>query len=121
MTNEEIRDIEISYLLDSGFIENYTKKLMFPSDIDDLYNDYVQEAWLAILEIPVEKIAPLYKKGNHKDDFYELRNYISVVIRNTVRSESSNAYRKLKSNKAREQTKTTTDWKIIAETVADDE
>lgn len=120
MTNDEIRELEINYLVNSGFIENYTKKLIIPSDIDTLYEDYVQECWLAILELPTSKIAPLYKKGNHSDDFYELRNYISMVIRNTVRSTSSYAYKKLKRHKEVEYQQDSVRWEVLENTIADE-
>lgn len=42
MTTDEIKDYVVEYLLRSGFVSAYVKKLMFPSDIDNYYEDYLQ-------------------------------------------------------------------------------
>lgn len=118
----DLKEKAIKYLLESGFVSAYVKKLMFNTDIDNLYNDYLNEAWLAILEQKDDLWLKLYnsaiKKG--KDFEYELRNYISVVIRNTVHSNSSNAYKKLKRHRTTEYTKDNDLWQFYANTIADE-
>ena len=38
-----IRDKVLKYLYESGFVQFYTKKLLYREDINDLYEDYLQE------------------------------------------------------------------------------
>ena len=120
MSNEEIRNKCIDYLINSGFIEAYVKKLMFNSEIDNLYEDYVQEVYLAILEVPTEKITKLYTNSvdnNDKDSFYQLRNWISRLVYNTVHSDSSNAYKKLKKHSLTERTKNDIQWQVYRNSI----
>ena len=49
------RDEIIDYLVKSGFVDNYCKKLVYPSDKTDLQDDFIQECWLQVLEIPESK------------------------------------------------------------------
>lgn len=118
-----LRDYGIKYLIDSHFVEALTKKSMFPSDITDLFEDYLQEVWLSILELPEDKWEILYKDAiNRNKDFeYTIRNFISVLIRNTVKSSSSPAYKLLKKNSVFEQQITQEDWKIIEYNTPDTE
>lgn len=122
MDKDKLRDEGLNYLISSNFVDAYVKKLMFCSDIDDLYEDYRQEAYVAICEQKPEIWEKLYnsaiKKGKPFD--YELRNYFSVVIRNVVKSDSSNAYRKLKKHSTTEMRRNSCQWKIMENGIADD-
>lgn len=113
-----MRDKILDYLIRSGFIDFYTKKLMFPSDIDSLYDDYVQEVWLQICEVPEEKWEKLYHP-ERQDPFYEVRNWVSVLVRNTVRSTTSSAYRKLKKQSTVAENLGYEEWTCLANTVED--
>lgn len=121
MNVEKLRDEGLNYLITSNFVDAYVKKLMFCSDIDDLYEDYRQEAFVAICEQKPEIWEKLYnsaiEKGKPFD--YELRNYFSIVIRNVVKSDSSNAYRKLKRHSITELKKTDMQWKLYSNSIAD--
>lgn len=121
MDSESIKDYIINYLLECGFVNALTKKVMFPSDIDNLYEDYVSECWLAILEQKPEVWMKLYNSTIEKntDLEYEARNYFSRVIMNVVKSKSSNAYRKLKRNKKYETTQDNVKWDVIKNTLPD--
>ena len=121
MDSESIKDYIINYLITSGFVNALTKKVMFPSDIDNLYEDYVSECWLAILEQKPEVWMKLYNSTIEKntDLEYEARNYFSRVIMNVVRSKSSNAYRKLKRNKKYETTQDEVKWDVIKNSIPD--
>ena len=114
-----IRDKVLKYLYDSGFVKFYTKKLMYPEDIEDLYDDYLQEVWWQICEIPEEKWLELYNRRPNQDEFYDIRNWCSVLIRNTIRSTTSSAYRKLKKQKTVAQNISDDDWEILANTIPD--
>lgn len=120
MSVEETRDKCIDYLVKSNFIEAYVKKLMFSSDIDALYDDFKQEVYLSILEVPAEKIATLYNNSitaKDPDEFYQLRNFISRLVYNTVHSTSSTAYKKLKKHNLTEHIQTDVQWKIYANSI----
>ena len=79
-----IRDKVLKYLYESGFVQFYTKKLLYREDINDLYEDYLQEVWLQICEIDEKKWEELYNRRTNQDEFYDIRNWLSVLIRNTV-------------------------------------
>lgn len=116
-----MRELIINYLIESGFVNNYVKKLTYPADQDNLYEDYLQETWLSILEIPEQKICQLYQNRiNTNDPFYEVRNYVSMVIRNTVHSTTSSAYRKLKKQSTIADNLNTEEWKYLSNTIPDE-
>ena len=121
MDKEKLRDEGLNYLITSNFVDAYVKKLMFSSDIDDLYEDYRQEAYVAICEQKPEIWEKLYssaiEKGKPFD--YEIRNYFSKVIRNVVRSDSSNAYRKLKKYSMTELQRNQCQWDVMSNSIAD--
>lgn len=104
LTEDELKDYAMNYLVRSGFVDALVKKNIFPDDIDNYYEDFRQEAYLAILELKIEVWSKLLKSAIEKDvDYeYEIRNYVSRVVLNTVKSTSSNAYRKLKKSSIRE-------------------
>lgn len=117
-----LREEALQYLWDSGFVSALVKKSIFPSDIDNLYDDYVSECWLSILELKDEVWLKLYNSSIEKDtDYqYEIRNYVSRVILNTCHSKSSNAYRKLKKSAKYETTQDNTMWSVLNNTIADE-
>lgn len=104
LTEEELKDYAMNYLIRSGFVDALVKKNVYPDDIDNYYDDFRQEAYLAILELKMEVWDKLLKSAIEKDVEYEyeIRNYVSRVILNTVKSTSSNAYRKLKKPSVKE-------------------
>lgn len=117
LTNEELKDWAVNYLLESGFVDAYVKKLMYREDIQNYYEEFRQETWLAILELKTETWRKLYESSKQKGvGFdYEIRNYASRVISNNVKSTSSNAYRKIKKPSVREKTQESTKWDILAQ------
>lgn len=119
--NRAIREEAIEYLVYSGFVDALCKKSIFSSDIDDLYEDYKQECWLSILELKDTVWEKLYETAIEKgtDYFYQVRNYVSRVILNTCRSDSSNAYRKLKRHNVTEYRRSDTQWKVYSNSIPD--
>lgn len=115
-----IREKVLDYLISSGFVVNYTKKLVYPSDKADLQDDFIQEVWLQICEVSEEKWDELYNKRKNQDEFYDIRNWLSMLIRNTIRSTTSAAYRKLKKQSTVAQVCTETEWNYLANTVPDE-
>lgn len=121
MEVQRIKDYIVNYLLESGFVNALCKKSMFPSDIDNLYDDYVSECWLAILEQKPETWVKIYNSAQEKntDLEYEARNYFSIVIRNVVKSDSSNAFRRLKKHHTTELHKNDVQWDVYENSIPD--
>ncbi len=116
-----MRDEVINYLLTSGFVENYTKKLIWPCDKADYQEDYLQEVWLCVCEVSEEKWNQLYNRRPNQDPYYDIRNWVSMLIRNTVRSTTSAAYRKLKKQSTVAKICDTAEWDYLANTVPDEQ
>lgn len=114
-----MRDEILDYLIKSKFVTSYTKKLVFPSDKDNLQDDFIQEVWLAILEVKDEKWETIMNNNKNSDPMYGVRNFVSVIIKNTVRSVTSSAYRKLKKQSTVAQNLNDDDWEILANTIPD--
>lgn len=115
MYREEI----IDYLVKSGFVDNYCKKLVYPCDKNDLQEDFIQECWLQVLEIPEDKWMEIIDSNKNKDRYYGVRNFVSVVVRNTVRSTTSAAYRKLKKQSTVARQMTDGEWQYLSNVVPD--
>ena len=114
-----MRDEILNYLIKSNFVTSYTKKLVYPSDKDNLQNDFIQEVWLAILEVKDEKWQEIMNNNKNSDPMYGVRNFVSVIIKNTVRSTTSSAYRKLKKQSTVADNLSDDDWEILANTIPD--
>lgn len=112
-----MRDIILDYLIKSNFVEAYTKKLVYPSDKADLEDDFIQEVWLQICEIPEKKWEEIMKNNTNSDRMYGVRNFVSVVIRNTVISTTSSAFRKLKKQNTVAKQLNDGEWQYLANTV----
>lgn len=116
-----MRDIILNYLIKSNFVESYTKKLVYPSDKADLQDDFLQEVWLQICEISEKKWEEITRNNTNPDQMYGVRNFVSVVIRNTIISTTSAAYRKLKKQNTVAKQLNDRDWQYLANTVPDNQ
>lgn len=116
-----MRDIILDYLIKSNFVESYAKKLVYPSDKADLQDDFLQEVWLQICEIPEKKWEEIMRNNTNPDQMYGVRNFVSVVIRNTVISTTSAAFRKLKKQNTVAKQMTEGEWNYLANTVPDNQ
>ena len=114
-----IRDKVLKYLYESGFVQFYTKKLLYREDINDLYEDYLQEVWLQICEIPEKKWEEIMRNNTNQDQMYGVRNFVSVVIRNTVVSTTSAAFRKLKKQNTVAKQMTDGEWQYLSNVIPD--
>ena len=114
-----MRDIILDYLIKSNFVESYTKKLVYPSDKENLQDDFISEVWLQICEIPEKKWKEIMKNNTNSDRMYGVRNFVSVVIRNTVISTTSSAFRKLKKQNTVAKQLNDSEWNYLANTVED--
>ena len=116
-----IREKVLKYLYDCGYVKYYVKKILYPEDIEDFYEDYLQEVWVALCEISEEKWQELYNRRPNQDEFYDIRNWVSVLIRNTVRSTTSSAYRKLKKQSTIAQNLNKEEWDFLKNTIPDNQ
>ena len=114
-----MRDKILDYLIKSNFVESYTKKLVYPSDKENLQDDFLQEVWLQICEIPEKKWKEIMKNNTNSDQMYGVRNFVSVVIRNTVISTTSAAFRKLKKQNTVAKQMTDGEWQYLSNVVPD--
>ena len=114
-----IRDKVLDYLIKSNFVTSYTKKLVFPSDKENLQDDFLQEVWLQICEIPEKKWEEIMRNNTNTDQMYGVRNFVSVVIRNTVISTTSVAYRKLKKAQTVSKQLDEKEWQYLSNVVPD--
>lgn len=114
-----IREKVLKYLYESNFVESYTKKLVYPSDKENLQDDFIQEVWLQICEIPEKKWEEITRNNTNPDQMYGVRNFVSVVIRNTVVSTTSAAYRKLKKQNTVAKQMTDGEWQYLSNVVPD--
>ena len=116
-----MRDEILNYLIKSKFVESYTKKLVYPSDKDNLQDDYISEVWLQLCEIKDEKWQEIMNNNKNSDPMYGVRNFVSVIIKNTVRSTTSSAYRKLKKQSTIADNLSDEDWELLKNTIADNQ
>ena len=116
-----VREKVLKYLYDCGYVKYYVMKLMYPDEIEDLYDDYLQEVWVALCEVSESKWLELYNRRDNQDEFYDIRNWVSVLIRNTVRSTTSSAYRKLKKQSTVADNLSDEDWEFLKNTIPDNQ
>ena len=116
-----MRDEILNYLIKSKFVESYTKKLVYPSDKDNLQDDYISEVWLQLCEVQESKWDEIMNNNKNSDPMYGVRNFVSVIIKNTVRSTTSSAYRKLKKQSTIADNLSDDDWEILANTIPDNQ
>ena len=114
-----MRDIILDYLITSNFVESYTKKLVYPSDKENLQDDFLQEVWLQICEISEKKWEEIMRNNTNTDQMYGVRNFVSVVIRNTVVSTTSAAFRKLKKQSTVSKQLNDNEWQYLSNVVPD--
>ena len=114
-----MRDIILDYLIKSNFVESYTKKLVYPSDKENLQDDFISEVWLQICEIPEKKWEEIMRNNTNPDQMYGVRNFVSVVIRNTVVSTTSAAFRKLKKQNTVAKQMTDGEWQYLSNVIPD--
>ena len=116
-----MRDEILNYLIKSNFVTSYTKKLVYSSDKDNLQDDYIQEVWLQLCEVKDEKWQEIMNNNKNSDPMYGVRNFVSVIIKNTVRSVTSSAYRKLKKQSTVADNLNEEEWELLKNTIPDNQ
>lgn len=91
----------LNYIYDLGLVQGYLGKLIYNTDKED-YDDYFQEIFLQLCEVPEEKWQKLWEQGTKNDGAKAIRGYVSGLIHRNVRSKNSRLYYKLKKYKERE-------------------
>ena len=80
----------MTWLADTGYIEGLVGKRISPLD-RHLIEDYIQEVWLQILEVPQEKMLDIYRRGKGK-----FVNYLKSIVINNVYSKTSHLYKNIR-------------------------
>lgn len=80
----------MSWLVDTGYIEGLVRKRISPLD-RHLIDDYIQEVWVQILEVPHDKLLDVYRRGKGK-----FVNYLKSIVVNNIYSGSSHLYKNLR-------------------------
>ena len=105
-----MRDEILDYLIKSKFVESYTKKLVYPSDKDNLQDDYISEVWLQLCEIKEEKWNELYQQGK-----FAISGYVTGIIKQQLWSDTSRIYTKYYKHYNKEITKDEDFWMAYSE------
>lgn len=84
MTKTEI----VQELYDTEFVQKYSPQFVMQKDLTD---DFIQEVWLEIMEIPEDKLKAMYEA----DGINGVRKYVSGLIIRTLKSDTSRAHYKL--------------------------
>ena len=83
------RDEILQELYDCEFVEKYTRE---KCKQQEYLEDYIQEVWVIICQIPEEKLQELYMQENNING---VRRFVAGIICRTVASQTSEAYYKL--------------------------
>lgn len=83
------RDKILEELYATEFVEKYAREKCLQQEYLD---DYIQECWAIICQIPEKKLQELYMQEN---DINGVRRYVAGIICRTVASQTSEAYYKL--------------------------
>ena len=80
----------IDWLASTGWVEGHLCKRISVLDLPYL-DDYIQEVWVQILEVPQDKLLSIWHKGKGK-----FTNYIKSIIMNNINSDSSILYKNIR-------------------------
>ena len=80
----------MAWLADTGYIEGLVGKRISPLD-RHLIEDYIQEVWVQILEVPHDKLLEIWYKGKGR-----FTNYLKSIVINNVYSNSSHLYKNIR-------------------------
>lgn len=100
----------MQWLSDTGWVEGRIGKMISPLD-REYFEDYVQEVWVQILEVPQEKMMDLWYRGKGK-----FVNYIKSIILNNIYSKSSHLYVNVRRGRAMEKFLTDEQWQRLDDT-----
>lgn len=80
----------VDWLAATNYIEGFIFKRISPLDMPFI-EDYIQEVWVQILQVPQDKFLGLWYKGKGK-----FTNYLKSIVINNIRSNSSNLYKNIR-------------------------
>ena len=99
----------VDWMSKTGYVEGYIHKKISP--MDKMYvEDYIQECWIQILEVPDDKMVEIYRKGKGK-----FTNYIKTLINNNIRSRVSHLYKNIRADKKNELYLDDAEWSVLLE------
>lgn len=108
--NPLTRERLMKWVAHTQYVENFIKKRIHQLDKPYL-DDYIQECWVQILEVPEDKILEIYRRGKGK-----FTNYIKSIIMHNIKSNSSILFRNLRRDKFNEVYLSDNEWVNLEET-----
>lgn len=99
------KDEILQELHDCEFVEKYSRE---KCKQQEYLEDYIQEVWLILCQIPEERLIKLYEQDNSING---VRRFAAGVICRTVASQTSDAYYRLVKRDARNLTRKITNDK----------
>lgn len=103
------RDGLMKWLSDTGWVEGFLGKKISPLD-RPYYEEYLQEVWVQILEVPEDKIVDIWHRGKGK-----FVNYIKSIIMNNIYSSSSHLFQNVRKFRKDERELTDYQWNLLDE------
>lgn len=103
LTHKRLMD----WLAKTGWVENHLRSRISPLDRNHI-EDYIQEVWIQILEVPPEKMLEIYRRGKGK-----FVNYIKSIIMNNIYSKSSHLYKNVREPYHKEYYLTDEQWQEL--------
>ena len=94
--NPLTRDRIMNWMASTGFIEGFIRVKSHILDRPYL-DDYIQECWVQMLQVPEDKIVELYRSGKGR-----FTNYIKMLIMNNIHSNSSILYKHIRMARSKE-------------------
>jgi hypothetical protein len=107
--NPLTKDRIMNWMASTGFIEGFIRIKSHALDKPFL-DDYIQEVWVQILQVPEEKILFLYRAGKGR-----FTNYIKSLIMNNIHSTCSILYKNIRQSRTREVYLDESQWEYFTE------
>lgn len=105
------RDEVLSFIQKTNAVEWFTTAILRKPITNELVREYIQEIWLQLCEIKQEKWDDLYSQG--KPILYA---FVVKLIKNNLKSVTSNAYYHIKIPYRGEEYLTETEWLVYEDT-----
>lgn len=103
----------IEWLVNSYWVENYIRKLKGPHF--KYIDDFIQEVWVQILQVPHEKIVSAFQIGKPR-----LVAFIKQIINNQCNSVNSYAYKNIQAWDAKHISLTDVQWGLLDSEIDED-
>lgn len=107
--NPITKDRIMEWMAGTKYVDGFIRKKIHSLD-KEYVDDYIQEVWVQILQLPEEKIVEIYKSGKGR-----FTNYIKALIMNNIRSSCSYLYKHIRQPRVNEVYLTDEQWTEMIE------